>query len=206
MSVMAREIEINSGWIAQIRSLPIVERAKKVALAAHADQYREDGEKPYIVHPENVVNIIQTAGGQGDDLIASAWLHDVVEDTDWSIEDIQDLFGDKVAETVDMLTLHLPRYPKDFPREYRRELKTLALVGKAVKMSSEAKIIKLADRIDNLISAEETWEKSRLQDYAQQAARMFDAMELNCDVSMSQYHVYRELMTNANSIVYHILK
>lgn len=202
---MARISEENINWLNQIKFLPLEERAKKVAMSAHANQYRDDGKKPYFVHPSNVVNIIQAAGGHGNVLIASAWLHDVVEDTEWTIEEIYDIFGKEVAETVSMLTLHLPHYPKDFSKEKRMELKTLALIGKTFGMSYKAKIIKIADRIDNLLSAEETWPPSRQRAYAQQATRMFEAMNLTSTEIMPQYHVYKELMFNANNIISQIM-
>ena len=74
------------------------ELAQSIAAAAHKGQVDKAG-KPYIMHPAHVA-----ASVQGDAAKAVAWLHDVVEDTDYTVEDIENLFGPKIAQIVDGLT------------------------------------------------------------------------------------------------------
>ena len=75
------------------------------ATAAHAavGQRRKYTNQPYIVHPIRVANIVDSYGGT-DDMISAAYLHDVVEDTHITIEDINDMFGSVIAVIVDELT------------------------------------------------------------------------------------------------------
>ncbi|MEG1346152.1 MAG: HD domain-containing protein, partial [Acidaminococcaceae bacterium] len=82
--------------------IAIVKRAYELAAEAHAAQRRASGE-PYIIHPLGVATIL--AHLQLDELtLAAAFLHDVVEDTDISLEKITEMFGEKVAALVDGVT------------------------------------------------------------------------------------------------------
>jgi (p)ppGpp synthase/HD superfamily hydrolase len=167
-------------WLADLRALPIQERAEKFATMAHSDQSRDDGTL-YIEHPRRVVESIKQVGLTDDNSVATAWMHDVDEDTDWTIEHIADLFNDQIANMVMSLTLHLPRYPRDFPHHLRSELKMLALKGKTFEMRTEAKVIKVADRIDNLRGAWHSWRSERIERYAKQAEGLFMAIEKTTD-------------------------
>lgn len=154
-------------------------KAEAFATAAHYGQSRDDGE-PYISHPARVVNTLKEMGVEDADLLCAAWLHDVIEDTEWSYDDIREIFNRTIADIVRELTLKLPdKYPDDWTTEDRRELKTLVLMGKASSMSIKACIIKLADRIDNLQGAKETWKPARTNAYGEQALRMMSAMKKN---------------------------
>lgn len=205
MSEMTSSQQDIQKLMSETRNLDVVERARKIATAAHADQTREDGQ-PYIVHPSRVVDRIEEAGLSTDSAVAAAWLHDVVEDTDWSISDIEELFGKTIAQLVSELTLILPKkWPRDITYQQGREIKTLALVGKAVSMSPEAKIIKLADRIDNLTSAKKQWKPERLQNYAVQASKFIWAMDLTCHDEMRFLDAYIALRKEASSLVTEIL-
>ena len=81
----------------------MVRRAFEFANQAHKDVRRRSGE-PYIMHPIAVAHIVVTEIGLGCKSICAALLHDVVEDTGYTVEDIRNLFGDKVATLVDGLT------------------------------------------------------------------------------------------------------
>lgn len=78
-------------------------KAFNLARAAHEGAKRKSGE-PYILHPIAVASICCNEIGLGSTSIASALLHDVVEDTDYSVEDIRDMFGNTIARIVDGLT------------------------------------------------------------------------------------------------------
>jgi len=85
------------------RDRELIIKAFKVASKAHQGMRRRSGE-PYIFHPLDVALICVNEIGLGTKSIVSALLHDVVEDTDYSLEDIRSLFGDKIAQIIDGLT------------------------------------------------------------------------------------------------------
>ncbi|MBX3442627.1 MAG: bifunctional (p)ppGpp synthetase/guanosine-3',5'-bis(diphosphate) 3'-pyrophosphohydrolase [Planctomyces sp.] len=83
---------------------PLLERAWRVAAAAHAGQHRKATDIPYLVHPAAVALILQRSGFHDEHLIAAAILHDVVEDTEWDLARLEGMFPAKVLEIVDVLT------------------------------------------------------------------------------------------------------
>ena len=124
--------------------MTIVERARVFATAAHAavGQLRKYTFEPYIVHPREVAGIVESAGGTPE-MIAAAWLHDVVEDTGVTIETIREEFGSEVAELVGWLT-DVSR-PEQGNRAHRKAIDrahTAAAPG-------AAQTVKLADLISN---------------------------------------------------------
>ena len=122
----------------------LIERARNFATRAHQriDQRRKYSDQPYDVHLEAVARLVASAT-EDDEMIAAAWLHDVVEDTPATLEDVQREFGASVAALVRDLT-DVSR-PSDGNRAARKEIdrQHLALA------SPRAKTIKLADLIDN---------------------------------------------------------
>ncbi|WP_137392258.1 HD domain-containing protein [Rhodoligotrophos defluvii] len=120
------------------------ERALEFAAAAHGsiNQTRKYTGEPYIVHPIAVAEIVRSVP-HTEAMIAAALLHDVVEDTPVTIEEIERAFGPEVAALVDWLTdVSRPQHGN------RRTRKHLDLLHTA-KAPPEAKTIKLADLIDN---------------------------------------------------------
>ncbi|MBR5063793.1 MAG: HD domain-containing protein, partial [Bacteroidales bacterium] len=83
--------------------LAVVQKAFEFANDAHRNVRRRSGE-PYMLHPIAVAQIVVDDIGLGYKSISAALLHDVVEDTDYTVEDIQREFGDKIASLVDGLT------------------------------------------------------------------------------------------------------
>jgi (p)ppGpp synthase/HD superfamily hydrolase len=120
------------------------QRAKQFATQAHAniDQRRKFTGEPYIVHPAAVVEIVRSVD-HTEAMLAAAWLHDTVEDTPVTLEDIKREFGAEVAELVEMLT-DVNR-PEDGNRAVRKEIDR----QHTARASRAAKTIKLADLIDN---------------------------------------------------------
>ena len=80
-----------------------IEQAYTLAREAHMEQKRKSGE-PYIMHPVAVAKIVAEELRLGANPIIAAFLHDVVEDTPYTIEDIRERFGDDVAFLVDVVT------------------------------------------------------------------------------------------------------
>ena len=85
------------------KKVEIIERAFNFAREAHRGIRRRSGE-PYILHPIAVAKIASQEIGLGSTSICAALLHDVVEDTDYTVDDIRNSFGEKIASIVDGLT------------------------------------------------------------------------------------------------------
>ena len=121
------------------------EEAREFAREAHKDQYRKYKKEPYIEHPIRVAALVKMVA-HSKEMICAAYLHDVVEDTPVTIEDIEKKFGSEVAVLVEELT---DVYVKEnYPFLNRRMRKEKELERQS-KISSQAKTVKLADVIDN---------------------------------------------------------
>ena len=122
-------------------------RAYEVADAAHAGQKRRSGE-PYIVHPIGVAELLAELGMDTPTIVA-ALLHDVVEDTEMSVEDIAEGFGEEAAALVDGVT-KLDRIKVSSKEEQQAE----SLRKMLIAMASDARVlvIKLADRLHNMMT------------------------------------------------------
>lgn len=124
--------------------MDIVEKARIFATAAHSavNQRRKYTGEPYIVHPAEVVRILSQVP-HTPEMLAAAWLHDVVEDTNITIEQVWGEFGAVVASYVHWLTNRSKA--TDGNRQTRKEIDR-AYIANA---PAEAKTIKLADLISN---------------------------------------------------------
>jgi len=122
-----------------------IRKAFDFAVDAHKDQRRKSGE-PYIFHPIAVAKIVADEIGLGSTSIIAALLHDVVEDTDYTVEDIEQLFGETVARIVNGLT-KISNLKKDNAslqaENYRKMLLTLHDDVRVI-------LIKIADRFHNM--------------------------------------------------------
>ncbi|MBN9607619.1 MAG: bifunctional (p)ppGpp synthetase/guanosine-3',5'-bis(diphosphate) 3'-pyrophosphohydrolase [Actinomycetales bacterium] len=122
--------------------LALVDRAYQAAELAHRGQTRKSGE-PYITHPVAVAQILADLG-IGAKTVAAALLHDTVEDTDYSLEQLQRDFGDEVAMLVDGVTkLDRLKYGESAQAETVRKM--IVAMSKDIRVL----IIKLADRLHN---------------------------------------------------------
>ena len=125
-----------------MKDTPLINKAKMLAGKAHEGQFRKYSGMPYIVHPIEVATIIQTVE-HSDEMIAAALLHDVVEDTEYSFEDIAKEVSPEVAKLVEGLTD--VSKPQDGNRKVRKALDKDHLA----KQNAEVQTIKLADVISN---------------------------------------------------------
>ncbi|MDQ1147656.1 (p)ppGpp synthase/HD superfamily hydrolase [Bacillus sp. SORGH_AS 510] len=80
--------------------MDVIEKALKTAAKAHEKQYRKGTDIPYVTHPI-AVGMILIKAGYSDELVAAGILHDTVEDTDLSLQDIEQLFGKSIADIVE---------------------------------------------------------------------------------------------------------
>jgi (p)ppGpp synthase/HD superfamily hydrolase len=94
------------GFTLELAGMDIVRKAQVYAMAAHASvkQVRKYTGEPYIVHPAEVAKIVAGVPGSTPDMVAAAWLHDVVEDTGCTFTDIHMAFGIDIATLVGWLT------------------------------------------------------------------------------------------------------
>ena len=123
----------------------LIEKAIKFAKEKHKDQKRKYSGEPYFVHLEEVANIVKSIGGS-EQMIAAAYLHDVVEDQPVTIPEIIEEFGYLVGWLVEELTD--ASNASDGNRKARKD-KDLAHTARA---SEDGKTIKLADLISNTSS------------------------------------------------------
>ena len=128
------------------KRVEIITKAFNFANQAHKGIKRRSGE-PYILHPIAVAKIVCTEIGLGSTSICSALLHDVVEDTDYTVEDIENIFGPKIAQIVDGLTKISGGIFGDKASAQAENFKKLLLT-----MSDDIRVIliKIADRLHNM--------------------------------------------------------
>lgn len=124
----------------------LIRKAFDVAVEAHSEQRRKSGEA-YIFHPIAVAKIVASQIGLGSTGIASALLHDVVEDTDITISDIEKMFNPKIAKIVEGLT-KIPKVKNDQEISLQAEnfRKMLLTLNDDVRVI----LIKIADRLHNM--------------------------------------------------------
>ena len=124
----------------------LIRKAFDFAVDAHKDQRRKTGE-PYIYHPIAVAKIVANEIGLGTNSIVSALLHDVVEDTDFTFDDIEQLFGETIAKIVNGLT-KISRLKKELDVSIQAEnfRKMLLTLNDDVRVI----LIKIADRLHNM--------------------------------------------------------
>ena len=128
------------------KRVEVITKAFNFANQAHKGVKRQSGE-PYIMHPLAVAKIVCNEIGLGSTSICSALLHDVVEDTDYTVEDIENIFGPKIAHIVDGLTKISGGIFGDKASAQAENFKKLLLT-----MSDDIRVIliKIADRLHNM--------------------------------------------------------
>ena len=125
--------------------MDLIERAYRYADGKHKDQLRKSGE-PYIIHPLAVAEIVAEIGLDSD-AIAAALLHDCLEDTDASFEEISRLFGETIAELVEGVT-KLTRV--NYSNHEDEQMENLRKMFMAMSRDIRVILIKIADRLHNM--------------------------------------------------------
>ena len=120
--------------------------AYQLAREAHKEQRRKSGE-PYIMHPVAVAKIVAEELRLGANPIIAAFLHDVVEDTHYTIEDIEARFGDDVAFLVDVVT---KKKKKHTAANYSSQIENYKQMLNSLHYDIRALLIKLSDRLHNM--------------------------------------------------------
>jgi guanosine-3',5'-bis(diphosphate) 3'-pyrophosphohydrolase len=148
---------------------------KALAFAAHKhrDQRRKDAEaSPYINHPIALADVLVNEGGVTDfEVLCAALLHDTVEDTATTHEELSNAFGSRIARIVAEVT-----DDQALPKAERKRLQ----VEHAATISREAKLVKLADKICNLRDVVERppakWDLQRRREYFEWAKSVVDRL------------------------------
>ncbi|MGP9810077.1 HD domain-containing protein [Rhodopseudomonas sp. NSM] len=142
--------------------LVLVSRAADFAARCHAGQRRKGSAKePYVNHVAEVAELLAVAtDGSDAALVAAGWLHDTIEDSGTTRDELIEQFGDDVAALVIECT-----DDKTLPKAERKRLQ----VEHAPHLSGRARMVKVADKISNLrsliFSPPDDWERERLVDY-----------------------------------------
>ena len=154
--------------------MTLFERAAEFAIRAHSGTVRKKEHIPYILHPMEVASIAATMSHE-EELLAAAMLHDTVEDTDTSAEEIMDLFGSRVAELVASETEDKHRgRPATETWAIRKEESIAELKSTD---DQAVKILWLSDKLSNmrsfhrmwLIQGDDMWKSFHQTDPAKQA-------------------------------------
>jgi len=123
----------------------LITRAFQLAKDAHKGVHRKSGE-PYITHPISVAQIVATEIGLGPTSIATALMHDVVEDSDYTLEDIENMFNPNIARLIDGLTKISGVVSMESSMQLENYRKMLLTISDDVRVI----LIKLADRLHNM--------------------------------------------------------
>jgi guanosine-3',5'-bis(diphosphate) 3'-pyrophosphohydrolase len=154
-------------------NLALLLKALSFAAYKHRDQRRKDAEaSPYINHPIALAEVLAAEGGVGDiEVLAAALLHDTIEDTATTFEELVEHFGSRVAAMVGEVT-----DDQKLPKAERKRLQIVHAAG----LSAGAKLVKLADKICNLRDVAERppakWDLQRRQEYFEWAKQVIDGL------------------------------
>lgn len=156
-----------------MNNLKTLTAALSFAAIKHRKQKRKSEEKePYINHPIELLNLLTNVGNIGDfNVLVAAVLHDTIEDTETTSEEITSFFGAKVAGMVLEVT-----DDKSLPKQVRKQKQ----VEHAPHLSEGAKLIKLADKISNIRDVVENppsdWNDKRRLEYAEWGVKVIDGV------------------------------
>ena len=140
----------------------LLDRAIIFAVRAHAGTERRGKGFPYIVHPMEAVEIVATMT-RDQELLAAAALHNTMEDTDTTVDQIREEFGDRIASLV---ASESDTMPKGVSEEDSWHTRKQAAIDRLARASHDAKIVALGDKLSNM--------RAIARDYAQQGDALWD--------------------------------
>lgn len=156
-----------------MNNLALVLRAAAFAANKHRNQRRKDADaSPYINHPIALATVLAHEAGVEDPIVlAAALLHDTIEDTDTTAEELEAIFGAEIASIVLEVTDN-----KSLPKAERKRLQ----IEHAPTLSSRAKLVKLADKICNLRDVSDSpptgWSDDRRREYFDWARQVVEGL------------------------------
>lgn len=157
--------------------MTLFEKAAVFAIKAHEGMMRKGDRLPYIIHPFEVASIAATMT-EDEEVLAAALLHDTIEDTGTTVEDIEQEFGAKVAYYVMMET---ERQFEDVPRDkswMQRKAVSLEELGNC--KDRNVKILWLSDKLSNMRSFYHEWKKG--------GQKIWESMNQNDPVKQAMYY------------------
>ena len=164
----------------------LLDRAIVFAVNAHAGTERRGKGFPYIVHPMEVVEIVATMT-RDQELLAAAVLHDTVEDTDITIEQIKAEFGERIASLVASETdIVLDGLPVEHSWHARKQ----AAIDRLARAPRDAKIVALGDKLSNM--------RAIARDYAEQGDKLWNLFHAK-DPKDHEWH-YRGLAASLSEL------
>lgn len=111
----------------------ILQKAKIFAIEKHRNQKRKDGITPFSEHLEGVVNRLKNIGISNEEILSAAWLHDTIEHTDTTFEEINEIFGNTISVLVLSLSKDYKLAKKDIETQYVSQLKNSSFQSKIIK-------------------------------------------------------------------------
>ena len=166
----------------------LVLKATQFAALKHCDQRRKDGKTPYIIHPISVAMILSEIGSIEDpEILSAALLHDTLEDTDTSGDELENFFGSRVRIIVEELTDN-----DMLTFSQRKQMQ----IDNAPYLSKDATLVRIADKISNVSDVIENpppeWNQKRCNKYVDWA----EAVMNNCQkVNQDLENHFFELLT-----------
>lgn len=163
-------------------------KAYRLANKKHEGQTRKFDGKPYFVHPARVARLVRKYKGASknlEDILKAAVLHDTVEDTDLTLNEIRKQFGNMVASLVNELTSDVHGIEAVGKKEYLSEKMTN-------KLSDYALVIKLADRLDNVSDFDIAPEKF-VKKYSDETREILNKLEANRKLTKTQQAIVNDI-------------
>jgi (p)ppGpp synthase/HD superfamily hydrolase len=168
--------------------LELVKNAELFAKAKHSGQHRKDSNTSYSKHLDDVVNRLKSLGVIDQEILSAGWLHDIIEETDTSFDDLYEQFGNRIAVIVSSLSKNkaLPRKKRE--KEYSIQLK---------EASFDVKLIKLCDISANL-SDLKNYETSKSKKIRQAKQKRHYLTIIKTDLTNSNYPKIATLLETIN--------
>jgi (p)ppGpp synthase/HD superfamily hydrolase len=171
----------------------MVSQAKEFATLKHSGQFRKFSGEAYVEHPKRVAQTIlrYKNSKELDKLMAAALLHDTIEDTETSLDEVKTLFGDLVASLVEELTSD---------KELKVENKAEYLAQKMSGMTSWALVIKLADRLDNVSDLRHVNKSFRIK-YIKETKYIISQLIMNREyLSATHLQLVNDILKEVNGV------
>ena len=170
----------------------IASKAQKFAYEKHKNQKRKDGVTPFSEHLEGVVNRLKNLGVVNQDVLCAAWLHDIIEHSDTTFDEINEIFGNTISVLVLSLTKDSELAKKERESQYIQQLKD---------STPEAKMIKFCDISANLKDiANAPISKTQKNKQIKKLFRYLRVIKKELSEIKSNYPKIQELTDGINSI------
>jgi len=169
-----------------------LESAELFAKDKHKDQKRNNGTTPYSAHLEAVVSRLKSIGITDEDILCVGWLHDTIEYTDTTFDELLERFGQKVALLVLSVTKDESLPKKDKELHYAKLLRTAPF---------EAKLVKLCDISANLKDMDDSMSKSKKKKTVNKKLHYLRIIKNDLAQHITEYPKIKPLIDGINQII-----